>query len=93
MRSRGEAFTSIWLLVVLVLGGMTLPGAALADTVRLRNGDVITGKLVKVSGGKVVFETEHSGKIEIQADQVVFLQADRVLTIEYRDGRQVNGRV
>jgi len=72
---------------------LVLAGAAQAGMVRLQNGDVITGKILKVSGGKILIDTEHSGEIKIDAKYVVDVQSDRVLTVEYEDGREVDGYV
>jgi len=68
-------------------------GAAQAGMVRLKNGDVISGKILKVSGGEIVIETEHSGEVTVDAKHVVDVQSERVLTIEYDDGREVDGYV
>lgn len=62
-----------------------------ADTVRLRNGDVISGKLLLVSGGNAVIDTVHSGEVTIDMAEVVAIETDRVMTVEYQDGREVDG--
>lgn len=68
-------------------------GVARAGTIRLDNGDVISGKILKVSGGDITVDTEHSGEITIEADHVVDLESDRMLTVEYEDGREVDGYI
>jgi putative salt-induced outer membrane protein YdiY len=70
-----------------------MPAAAVsaADTIRLRNGDVISGKLLKVAGGDVFIETVHSGDLTIVLEEVVAIETDRVMTVEYQDGREVEG--
>ena len=80
---------------VLVCAGLMIPTntntAAAADTVRLRNGDVISGKLLSVSGGKAVVDTVHSGDVVILMEEVVAIDTDRVMTVEYQDGREIDG--
>lgn len=82
-------------LTVLACAGLTILGsngsAAAADTVRLRNGDVISGKLLSVSGGKAAVETVHSGDVVILMEEVVAIDTDRVMTVEYQDGREIDG--
>lgn len=40
---------------------------AFADEVVLDNGDRITGKLVRLQEGKLIFKTDYAGEITIQA--------------------------
>jgi putative salt-induced outer membrane protein YdiY len=68
-------------------------GVVQAGMVRLKNGDVITGKILTVSGDAIVIETEHSGEVTVDTAHVVDVQSERVLTIEYEDGREVDGYV
>ncbi len=85
--------------LIMALAGVlsSLPGGlidvSLAGMVRLKNGDVITGKILKVSGGEILVDTAHCGKVTVDAEHVVDLQSDRVLTVEYEDGRKVDGYI
>jgi putative salt-induced outer membrane protein YdiY len=74
----------------IVYAGVTAGSAAAADTVRLRNGDVISGKLLSVSGGKATIETVHSGDVTIVMEEVVAIETDRLMTVVYQDGREVD---
>lgn len=77
------------LCAVLTILGSTISAFA-ADTVRLRNGDVISGKLLKAGGDNAVVDTEHSGEVIINMEEVVGIETDRVMTVEYEDGREVD---
>jgi putative salt-induced outer membrane protein YdiY len=68
-------------------------GIAQAGMIRLKNGDVVTGKIIKVSGGDIIIETDYAGEVTIKAKSVVDLQSDRPLTVEYGDGREVEGYI
>jgi len=78
------------LFIVLVYVAVTACSAAAADTVRLRNGDVISGKLLVVSGDKATVDTVHSGEVTILMEEVVAIETDRAMTVEYEDGREVD---
>jgi putative salt-induced outer membrane protein YdiY len=71
----------------------TVVGVSAADTVRLKNGDVLTGKILKATDDEVLLDTDHSGEVEIETKYVVDLESDRPLTIEYEDGREVDGYI
>lgn len=80
----------------IIAGSLALAGnprTARADTVRLKNGDVITGKILWVTGDNIVVDTEHSKELTIDATQVIDVESDVVLTVEYQDGRELNGYI
>src|SRR6188508_2386615 len=70
-----------------------VPNLARADTVRLKNGDVITGKILAADSDNVTIDTDALEKITIETKHVVALQSDHPLTVEYEDGREVDGMV
>ena len=49
---------ALFAFVALLLGG---PGMVLADEVLLRNGDRLTGDIVKMSDGSLVLKTPYAG--------------------------------
>jgi putative salt-induced outer membrane protein YdiY len=86
---RGKSWLDAVCVGLMVLG---LSGSVLAaDTVRLRNGDVISGKLLKVAGDNAVVDTVHSGEVTILIEEVVAIETDRPMTVVYEDGREVDG--
>lgn len=79
------------LLCVLLLLGSSL--TALADTITLKNGDRITGKIVKKDGDKIVIETENAGTITILWAAVEKVASDAPLNLELTDGQTIKGTV
>lgn len=76
----------------LVLCGFLLaPSLAQTDTLRFRNGDVLTGKLKSFGEETVTFETTFDGTIEADRKRVLSLESDRPLTVRFRDGRYFTG--
>ncbi|WP_120994551.1 DUF481 domain-containing protein [Stutzerimonas urumqiensis] len=73
-------------LFCLTLAALPLP--ALADTVWLKNGDRLTGKIAVLDGGKLLIETEYGGSIPIAWKQVATLESDRPLVVEFHGSPQ-----
>ncbi len=53
-----------------------------ADEVRLRNGDRLTGKVVKMDGGILKVTTDYGGEIKIDWSQVESLKTDQPMVIQ-----------
>jgi hypothetical protein len=81
MRRRARLF--IW-----VFFSMTVvTHMACADEVVLDNGDRITGKLVRLKEGKLIFKTDYAGEITIQAKRVSRLATDKPVETTLLDVR------
>ena len=50
-------------------------GQALADEIVLLNGNVLTGTIEKVEGGKLTLKTDYSQPVEIEVANVAKIQA------------------
>ncbi|MCW5970169.1 MAG: DUF481 domain-containing protein [Blastocatellales bacterium] len=65
--------------------------AARADQIVLKNGDRITGTIVKADGASLVIKSEYAGVITVKADAVDQISADQQLYLTLNDGRTVVG--
>ena len=63
------------------------------DLITLKNGDRITGKIVKKDGDKIVIETESAGMITILWTAVDTVASDTPLNLELADGKTLKGAV
>ena len=54
----------------------------LADTVWLKNGDKLSGKIVVFDGGKLLIQTEYAGAVPIDWKQVKTLESDQQLLVK-----------
>jgi putative salt-induced outer membrane protein YdiY len=52
-----------------------------ADEVQLRNGDRLTGKIVKMEGDVLTFEAKHVGKVTIKTSEVERARADEPMKV------------
>jgi hypothetical protein len=81
---------SIWLILLVA----ALCGAALAaDRVVLKNGDIITGSIVKKDGAKLTIRSEFLGEVSMPWTAVQSLQSDDPVTVTLPSGTNVAGRL
>src|SRR3982751_3755510 len=69
------------------------PKLALADQIVMKNGDRVTGNIVKKDGKSVSIKSEQFGLITAAWDQVQSISADKPLTVVLQDGKTVQGTV
>lgn len=70
------------------LGGLLIAAAspAFADTVTLKNKDVLTGTIDEVSPTAIILTTAYAGKITIARIAINTLQSDHAVAITHSDG-------
>ncbi|MBL8176223.1 MAG: DUF481 domain-containing protein [Bryobacterales bacterium] len=64
---------------------------ALADQIVLKNGDRVTGSIVKKDAKTVTVKTTHFGVVTVAWDQVESITADKPLNVVLPDGKTVQG--
>lgn len=64
-----------------------------ADQIILKNGDRLTGKIVKKDGDKIVIETEAAGTVTILWTAVEKIVSEEPLNLELSDGQKIKGTV
>lgn len=78
-------------IVGLTISLFLLSGHALADQVVLKNGDRLTGKIIKSDGSKLVLKTELIGDVSVDLAAVRSITSDQPLYVTLADGRTVSG--
>jgi len=82
---------------VLVRGAIALAtlacGSALADTVTLKNGDRLTGTIVRKENGTLILKTAYAGELKIKWSEVVTLATDGAVDLQLADGGDLNSRL
>lgn len=85
---------SRYLSIISVLAGIfLLPQQALSDQIRLKNGDVVTGKIIKKETDKVIFKTSYAGDLSIAWTDVASISSDEPLQVVLIDDSHVKGRL
>ena len=88
-----EAARSISLMVASALAATGAATTALADTVTLRNGDRITGSVVRKEAETLIFRTSYAGEIKITWADVAALQTDKPVEVQLEDGSNFAARL
>src|SRR5262249_8575050 len=64
-----------------------------ADQVVLKNGDILTGNIVKKDGGKLTLKSEFLGVVTMPWSAVQSVKSDEALTVVLPGGETVAGKV
>jgi len=67
--------------------------ALLADQITMKNGDRLTGAVLKLDGKNLVFKSEYAGNIAVPWDAVVSISSSEPLSITLGDGQLLVGEV
>jgi len=81
-----------WLMLGAALALMT-PVAALADAVYLKNGDRISGKVLRMGGEKLELETPYAGGVKIDSSEIVSIETEAEVDVMLEDGTLSKARL
>lgn len=70
---------------------LLLAGEVFGDQITLKNGDRVTGKIVKSDGGKLVVNTDLLGNVSVDLTAVSNISTDQPIYVTLADGRTVSG--
>ena len=79
------------LFIVFLLLSAILSTCAWADQIVMKNGDRVTGSIVKKTGKDLVIKTDHFGVVTTSWDQVESVTADKPVNVVLPDGQTVQG--
>jgi len=84
---------SLLCLAALCLVGAVIQPTAFADEVKLKNGDRLTGTILKSDGKNLTLKTEFVGTVNITWDAVDQITASEPLYLNLNDGQTVVGTI
>lgn len=67
--------------------------SALADEVVFKNGDRLTGKIVKADGGKLTIASKVAGEVTVDLADVTTFSSDGPVEVLLNDGTKINQRI
>ncbi|MCP5178559.1 MAG: DUF481 domain-containing protein [Pseudomonadales bacterium] len=70
-----------------------MAGQALADRIDFANGDVMTGTITSMAGGKVVIRTDYAGRVTVDADKIARIATDGDLSLRTKGGEALQSAV
>lgn len=76
-----------------LLAVFALASASFADQVTLKNGDRLTGTVVKSDGKTLVLHTDAAGDVTLQFDAIQAIKTDEEVHVTLKDGKTVVGPV
>ena len=76
-----------------MLASVLLARLTFADQLTLKNGDRVTGKILKKDGAKVTIKSDLMGDVTIPWDAVTAITSDQPLTVVLPGGKSVAGKV
>jgi putative salt-induced outer membrane protein YdiY len=82
---------NIALLLIAVVIGFLITENSLADEVRLKNGDKLTGQIVRMQESKLILKTTYAGEITIIWQEVAGIQTDGSVKIVLTDETTLEG--
>jgi putative salt-induced outer membrane protein YdiY len=86
MQTRTRCIASA--LIMLMTIGFATP--VVADQLLMSNGDVITGDVSKIEGGKVFIKPAYADEFSVDVAEVVSIEADQTFAIELDDGNSAD---
>jgi putative salt-induced outer membrane protein YdiY len=79
--------------IMLLLIGTIFSGVLHADEVTLKNGDRLSGTILKADAKVLVMKSEFAGEVSIQWEAITSLQSGQPLYFELKDGEKIAGTV
>ncbi|MBZ5725289.1 MAG: DUF481 domain-containing protein [Acidobacteriia bacterium] len=79
------------IVVGFIVAAGLFPCAAWADQVVMKNGDRVTGSIVKQDGKTITVKTVNFGVVTAPWDQVASVSSDQPVNVVLKDGRTVRG--
>ena len=73
-----------WIAALALVLIMAQPAAA--DEVKMKNGDRISGSIVKMEGGSLIIKTDYAGELKIKWDQVAGLVSEGPIAVQCTEG-------
>ena len=73
-----------WAFVIIMVLGFSI--VAQADVVVFKNGDKLTGKVIKMEGGKLTFKADIAGEIPLDLANIQTFSTDEPAEFHLQDG-------
>ena len=80
-------------LLFLLVVSMVISSTLLADQVTLKNGDTVSGQVIKKDGDNLTIKTEFMGEVTMPWSAVTSLKSDIPLYVTLPAGKEVNGKI
>jgi hypothetical protein len=82
----------LWLAFA-IAGMLGMASTAMADTVEMKDGSKLIGKVLKIDAGKVTLKTTFAGDVVIDQKEVAQISTDQPVNLALPNGDKVTGKV
>jgi putative salt-induced outer membrane protein YdiY len=82
---------NITLLFIIAMVSLFIPENSLADEVRFKNGDKLTGQVVRMEADKLILKTTYAGEITITWQEVAAVRTDAPMKVVLKDETALEG--
>jgi len=89
---RKEIIMRLQKLIVLLTVAL-LVGSSYGDELILKNGDRLTGKIVHLVDGKMLFKSDVAGEVTVELANIQTLSSDEPITVNLKDNTGLNQKV
>jgi len=79
------------ILIFILVGVFSTSDPVTADQLHLENGDIITGKMIRMENQKLVFKTDYAGEISVDWEKIVKLITEDPIKVILSDGSFLEG--
>jgi putative salt-induced outer membrane protein len=80
-------------LIPFVLGFILLPGVGFADQLLMKNGDIITGEIIKIADDKVYIDPSYADEYAVDLAEVNSIEAENLFEVVTVDGRKIDAHL
>ncbi len=81
------------LITTIAVASAMLSPTVYADIVKLKNGDMLTGTVIKKETDKLVFKTKYTGEIKITWSDIASLSTDKPVTVMLANDSSFTGEI
>jgi putative salt-induced outer membrane protein YdiY len=73
-------------MIITLLALITLSQVGYGDEIKFKNGNVITGKIVQLTDGKIVIKSDVAGEITAELSNIQTISSEAPVTVNLKDG-------
>ena len=82
-----------WKVSILLITLVLFTQLSYGDEILLKNGDRLTGKIVKLVDGKLTLKSDLTGEVTVELTNIQTLSSDEPLTVNLKDGTGLNQKI
>lgn len=72
---------------------LSIHAAVMADTIKLKNGDALSGELLQIHSGQAILQTQYAGEVNIRTEEIAALKTSKPVYLELATGKPIIGHL